>query len=85
MLDGILTLDKATSEPNDIFCNSEWGPEVAGQMCDVKDMAFKGGKGNLTIGDLIERSPKDRLTKVVFEEKIFKTWYYELCSWAIPS
>ncbi|KAF9302671.1 hypothetical protein BGZ74_005016 [Mortierella antarctica] len=72
-----LTLDKTTSKAHDSFRNSEWGPEAAEQMCkDVKDIPFKGGNGNLTIGDLIERSPKDRLTKVVFEEKIFKTWSF---------
>ncbi|KAG0360394.1 hypothetical protein BG005_010869 [Podila minutissima] len=72
-----LTLDKTASKAHDSFRNSEWGPEAAEQMCkDVKDIPFKGGNGNLTIGDLIERSPKDRLTKVVFEEKIFKTWSF---------
>ncbi|KAF9334058.1 hypothetical protein BG006_002770 [Podila minutissima] len=69
--------NKTTSKAHDSFRNSEWGPEAAEQMCkDVKDIPFKGGNGNLTIGDLIERSPKDRLTKVVFEEKIFSTWYF---------
>ncbi|KAF9334060.1 hypothetical protein BG006_002772 [Podila minutissima] len=73
-----LTLDKATSKLNDSFRNSEWGPEAAEQMCkDVKDIPFKGGNGNLTLGDLIELSPKHLISKVVYEEKIFKTWCCE--------
>ncbi|KAG0098656.1 hypothetical protein BGZ93_010793 [Podila epicladia] len=73
-----LTLDKATSKLNDSFRNSEWGPEAAEQMCkDVKDIPFKGGNGNLTLGDLIELSPKHLISKVVYEEKIFKTWFHE--------
>ncbi|KAG0360396.1 hypothetical protein BG005_010871 [Podila minutissima] len=73
-----LTLDKATSKLNDSFRNSEWGPEAAEQMCkDVKDIPFKGGNGNLTLGDLIELSPKHLISKVVYEEKIFKTWFNE--------
>ncbi|KAF9398853.1 hypothetical protein BGZ94_005870, partial [Podila epigama] len=71
-----LTLDKETSKINDSFRNSEWGPEAAEQMCkDVHDLPIKGGNGRQTLGDLIALTPRHLISKVVFEEKIFRTWY----------
>ncbi|KAF9388183.1 hypothetical protein CPB97_001483 [Podila verticillata] len=71
-----LTLDKTTSRQNDGFRNSEWGPEAAEQMCkEIKDFPILSGDGTLTMNDLFERSPKHLISKVMIEEKIFKTWF----------
>ncbi|KAF8941151.1 hypothetical protein EDD21DRAFT_363021 [Dissophora ornata] len=73
------------------FQNSEWGPEKAETMCAVvKDFPIACGgdasylaahgengvpKPGLTIGDLINETPKDRISKVTREEKLFETWF----------
>ncbi|KAF9333321.1 hypothetical protein BG006_003770 [Podila minutissima] len=73
---GFQSLDKETSKENDPFRNSEFGPEAAEKMCkDIKDVPFVGGNGKLTLGNLIELSPKRLIKKVVIGEKLFKTWY----------
>ncbi|KAF9324164.1 hypothetical protein BG006_000810 [Podila minutissima] len=71
-------LTKETSKSNDSFRNSEWGPEAAEVMCkEVRHFKVPGGKDGqiLTIGDLIDRTPNDLISKVMLEEKIFDTWY----------
>ncbi|KAF9923896.1 hypothetical protein FBU30_006057, partial [Linnemannia zychae] len=53
-----------------------WGEEAAEAMCnDFRDFAIPGGDGTLTLGDLIDATPKNQMTKVMLEEKIFDTWY----------
>ncbi|KAF9355562.1 hypothetical protein BGX26_006409 [Mortierella sp. AD094] len=56
------------------FRNSEWGPESNESMIkEFQDYVCPlGGK----MGDLIEDTPKDRISKVFLEEKLFKTWYH---------
>ncbi|KAG9071656.1 hypothetical protein KI688_005869 [Linnemannia hyalina] len=73
----ILFLDEETSKDNDAFRNSEWGPEAAAAMCEqVKDFPIiSGGDKILTLQDLIDRSPKEFLSKAMLEEKVFKTWF----------
>lgn len=45
-------------------------------MCkDIKDVPFVGGNGKLTLGDLIELSPKRLIKKVIIGEKLQKTWH----------
>lgn len=46
-------------------------------MCkEVRNFKLPGGKdGNLTLGDLIDKTPKDRICKVMLEEKVFTTWH----------
>ncbi|KAF9426893.1 hypothetical protein BGZ94_005835 [Podila epigama] len=69
-------LDKVGAKANDPFRNSEWGPEAAEQMCkEVHDFAIPGGNGKLVLGDLIDRTPKEFISKVMLEEKLFDTWY----------
>ncbi|KAG0321945.1 hypothetical protein BG000_003063 [Podila horticola] len=65
-------LNSETSKQNDAFCNSEWGPEAAEEMCkQVRDLKIPGGKdGNLTMGDLIDKTPKHLISKVMLEEKL---------------
>ncbi|KAF9322198.1 hypothetical protein BG003_005361 [Podila horticola] len=75
---GFQSLDKETSKENDPFRNSEFGPEAAEKMCnDFKDVPFVGGNGELTLGNLIERSPKRLIKKVVIGEKLHSTWFSE--------
>lgn len=46
-------------------------------MCEVvKDFPVIGGGDKiLTLQDLIDRTPKELISKVTLEEKVFKTWY----------
>lgn len=46
-------------------------------MCNqVRHFRIPGGKdGNLTMGNIIDRTPKDQISKVMLEEKIFSTWH----------
>ncbi|KAF9897335.1 hypothetical protein BX616_005774 [Lobosporangium transversale] len=54
--------------------NAEWGPEANEAM--IKQFENEpcpwGGK----MGDLIEATPKNLISKVVLEDKLFKTWYH---------
>ncbi|KAF9922479.1 hypothetical protein FBU30_007368 [Linnemannia zychae] len=72
----ILYLNEATSKEHDSFRNSEWGPEAAAAMCEeIKDFPIvSGGDQKLTLEYLIERTPKNLISKVMLEEKVFKTW-----------
>ncbi|KAF9086010.1 hypothetical protein BGX23_009213 [Mortierella sp. AD031] len=57
--------------------NSEWDPHAAQAMCDETShfpISFGGGK--MTLKDLYNRTPKDRIAKVMLEEKIFRTWHH---------
>lgn len=69
-------LTAETSKDNDAFKNSEWGNEAALAMCEeVRDFPIvSGGKKQLTLGDLFDWTPKELISKVMLEEKIFKTW-----------
>ncbi|KAG0339387.1 hypothetical protein BG000_002248 [Podila horticola] len=72
-------LDIHSAKDSDAFRNSEWGLEAAEAMCkQVRDFEVPvahGGRNSMTIGDLIERTPKERTSKVMLEEKVFDTWY----------
>ncbi|KAG0271484.1 hypothetical protein BGZ95_000702 [Linnemannia exigua] len=69
-------LTAETSKDNDSFRNSEWGPEAAQAMCnEVRDFPIVSGrKEQLTMGDLFDWTPKECISKVMLEEKVFKTW-----------
>ncbi|KAF9151720.1 hypothetical protein BG015_006295 [Linnemannia schmuckeri] len=56
--------------------SSEWGAEAAEAMCeDVRHLPIiSGGEKPLTLGDLIDWTPKELISKVMLEEKVFKTW-----------
>ncbi|KAF9905574.1 hypothetical protein EC991_001535 [Linnemannia zychae] len=72
----VLYLDSESSKDSSASSNSEWGPGAAAAMCEeVKDFAVvSGGEKKLTIGDLIEWTPKELIAKVMLEEKVFETW-----------
>ncbi|KAF9097750.1 hypothetical protein BGX23_008011 [Mortierella sp. AD031] len=74
-------LDKKTSK--DAFDhrfrtseNSEWGSFAAQKMCDeTSKFPVPIGDGGMTLGDIYERTPKDLISKVMLEEKVFDTWH----------
>ncbi|KAF9394282.1 hypothetical protein CPC16_011828 [Podila verticillata] len=71
-------LNKYTSKQNDSFRASELGPEAAQAMCkEVRHFNISGGREGmgLTLGMLIDRTPKELISKVMLEEKLFDTWY----------
>ncbi|KAG0291675.1 hypothetical protein BGZ96_004927, partial [Linnemannia gamsii] len=55
--------------------NSEWGPHAAQSMCDItRDFRLPIGTGK-TLGDLYDKTPKELISKVMLEEKVFSTWH----------
>ncbi|KAG9071511.1 hypothetical protein KI688_005723 [Linnemannia hyalina] len=60
--------------------NSEWGSHAAKQMCDetrdFRTPVKSDEDGFLSLGDLYDRTPQDRVSKVMLEEKVFETWFY---------
>jgi hypothetical protein len=68
---------EATREDQD-YRRADWGPEAALAFCEkVRDLPVKsGGNKIMTIGDLIDVTPKEQINKVRLEEKIFETWHY---------
>jgi hypothetical protein len=54
------------------FRNSEWASESNEDMInDVKDFRLPGGG---TLGNLISHTPKENISRVFWEEKLFETW-----------
>ncbi|KAF9411466.1 hypothetical protein BGZ94_001343 [Podila epigama] len=73
-------LTKESLKKHDSFRNSEWGNEAAEAMCrQVRNFKVPGGKDGrvLTLGDYIDLSPKEYISKVMLEEKVFETWYHD--------
>ncbi|KAF9170399.1 hypothetical protein BGX21_010219 [Mortierella sp. AD011] len=53
------------------FRNSEWGPESNETMIkEVRDFRVPIG----TLGDLIDATPKNGISRVFLEDKLFETW-----------
>ncbi|KAK3833278.1 MAG: hypothetical protein J3R72DRAFT_515034 [Linnemannia gamsii] len=71
-------LNTESSKENDAFKNSEWGLGAAMAMCaEVGHFPISsGGEKQLTLADLFAWTPKENISKVMLEEKIFKTWYH---------
>lgn len=69
-------LSEESSKEDDSFNNSEWGPEAAQTMCnEIRDFPIiGGGEKQLTLGDLFDWTPKELISKVMLEEKVFQTW-----------
>ncbi|KAG9071542.1 hypothetical protein KI688_005754 [Linnemannia hyalina] len=54
----------------------EWGPFAAQAMCEeTSEFPVPIGDGTMTLGDVYELTPKDMISKVMLEEKVFDTWY----------
>ncbi|KAF9912574.1 hypothetical protein EC991_009999 [Linnemannia zychae] len=73
----LLFLDEKNNQINEDFLNSEWSPELASSMCEeIKDFPIiSGGDQILTLEDLMDRTSKEQMSKVILEEKVYKTWY----------
>ncbi|KAG0046656.1 hypothetical protein BGZ83_008197 [Gryganskiella cystojenkinii] len=65
----------ASNNPaNERFRNSEWGPEAAAALSEqIRHVRAPFG---LTMGDLLDVTPKGTVTKVMLEEKLFETWHH---------
>ncbi|KAG0331370.1 hypothetical protein BG004_001697 [Podila humilis] len=70
-------LDSGISKDRDSLHNIEWGPDAAEAMCNqVRHFKVPCGKeDNMALGELIDRTPKNLISKVMLEEKVFETWY----------
>lgn len=56
--------------------NAEWGAYPAQVMCDeTKDFPVPIGDGKMTLGDIYNLTPKELISKVMLEEKVFDTWH----------
>ncbi|KAG0271504.1 hypothetical protein BGZ95_000677, partial [Linnemannia exigua] len=58
--------------------NSEWGAYPAQTMCEeTRDFPIELSDGKTrTLGDLYDLTPKELISKVMLEEKVFETWYH---------
>ncbi|KAF9380053.1 hypothetical protein CPB97_008601 [Podila verticillata] len=71
-------LDKHSAKRNDSFRNSEWGPEAAEELArEVRPFKVAGGKDGKvrTLGEYIDKTPHNLMSKVMLEEIVFDTWY----------
>ncbi|KAF9302955.1 hypothetical protein BGZ74_004611 [Mortierella antarctica] len=62
---------------SDSFRTSQWGPETAEALFrEVGVFKIPGGKDGkvFTLGDQIDKTPKEYVPKVMPEEKVFNTW-----------
>jgi len=58
-----------------MFMNSEWGPEANAPMIkEFQDLPIPYGG---TLSDLFEKTPMERVSKVYLEHKMFQTWHYK--------
>ncbi|KAF9537191.1 hypothetical protein EC957_008682 [Mortierella hygrophila] len=58
--------------------SGEWGAAPAQTMCDeTRNFPLQLGDGKKwTMGDLYDLTPKELISKVMLEEKVFKTWHH---------
>lgn len=61
----------SNDEDNTQGSNSDWSANAAKEMCDlVKDMPCPLGG---VVGDIVDKTPKEQITKVVLEDKVSHT------------
>ncbi|KAF9373931.1 hypothetical protein CPB97_000226 [Podila verticillata] len=53
---------------------TEWGPDASMEMANFVRHQLSPFKG-LLLGDIIDQTPKELISKVMLEEKCFDTWY----------
>ncbi|KAF9087644.1 hypothetical protein BGX23_007964 [Mortierella sp. AD031] len=67
----INTVEEATEHK---FKNSEWGPETSDPMIrEVRDFLIPFGG---TLGELIDATPRETISRVFLEDKLFETWHH---------
>lgn len=69
-------LDGETTKDDEAFRDVQWDQGAVEAMCnEVRDFPVDSGSDKqLTIGDLVDWTPKGRISKVMLEEKLFQTW-----------
>ncbi|KAF9314082.1 hypothetical protein BG003_004545 [Podila horticola] len=71
-------LDKDTYRDNDTFRTSEWSQEYADALCRevrvFKVPGLRNGKP-MTLGDYVDKTPREYTSKVTLEEIVFDTWF----------
>ncbi|KAG0373720.1 hypothetical protein BGX24_011329 [Mortierella sp. AD032] len=74
-------LDKASSKAAEEHRihesgNLQWGPHAAQAMIEeTRHFPLAIGTKKMTMGDLYDLTPKERISKVMLEEKVFQTWH----------
>ncbi|KAG0333827.1 hypothetical protein BG004_000679, partial [Podila humilis] len=71
----IQNVTKGDAKTGDSFKFSEWTPAAAMEMADFvrhQPSPFHGS----TLGDIIDKTPKDLISKIMLEEKFFECWYH---------
>ncbi|KAK3810215.1 MAG: hypothetical protein J3Q66DRAFT_64581 [Benniella sp.] len=68
-------MDKPENYEEKDFRFSDWKPTAADELCDMV-RHYKCPFGG-TVGDLMDRTPKERLSKIMLEDKYFSTWYHK--------
>ncbi|KAF9361463.1 hypothetical protein BGX34_007124 [Mortierella sp. NVP85] len=64
---------EATTSEDRAFKNAEWGPEGNDAMIkEIYNFATPYGP----IGQFIDKTPPERISKVYLEEKMFETWHH---------
>ncbi|KAF9100495.1 hypothetical protein BGX27_000367 [Mortierella sp. AM989] len=71
---GLTTQLPASETKEQRFRNSEWGPEGLDSMLKEYQGLPCAFGGNMK--DLFDSTPKDLISKVFLEEKVFQTWYH---------
>ncbi|KAG0366596.1 hypothetical protein BC939DRAFT_482450 [Gamsiella multidivaricata] len=71
----VVQLSSASQAEDERFRNSEWGP-------DSNEAMIKEVRGFLvpiggTMGDLIDATPKETISRVYLEDKVFETWSHK--------
>ncbi|KAG0248160.1 hypothetical protein BG011_000413 [Mortierella polycephala] len=70
-------LTKESPKCDDSAKDTEWSSEAAETMCnEVRGFPIPSGNGALTLGDLIDSTPKDQISKAILKERVFNTWYH---------
>ncbi|KAF9156839.1 hypothetical protein DFQ26_009212 [Actinomortierella ambigua] len=68
-------LNSESSKEHGNYQNSEWGAGGAEKMIEqCKDFPCPLGE-NLTMGDIFANTPKEQISKVMLEEKVFDSWH----------
>ncbi|KAF9906930.1 hypothetical protein EC991_011493 [Linnemannia zychae] len=70
------TLEKPVLINSDNSRESEWGPDATDEMSKaVRHLKGPDEDGQGTVGDLIDVTDRQLISKVMLEERVFKTWY----------
>ncbi|KAG0099366.1 hypothetical protein BGZ93_007968 [Podila epicladia] len=67
-------MESTSFENNETFKNSEWGSESS-KSIEESWLSLPMSIGG-TLGDLVAATPKEAISKVYFEEKLYTTWYH---------